>query len=189
MIGTLRGTIASKRPDFTVIEVNGVGYLVHVPLSTLSSLPDEGDTVFLQIHTHVREDSIDLYGFASEEEKRLFSSLINITGVGPKLALNILSGIPPDKFIEAIESENTGILSKIPGVGKKTANRLILELKEKLPSTTEKRDIVYEDVFSALINLGYKKGTAAEALERVYKNEGKSVETLLKETLKYLTNE
>ena len=109
--------------------------------------------------------------------------------MGPKLALNILSGIPTDKFIEAVESENATVLSKIPGVGKKTANRLILELREKLPAAEEKRDRVYEDVLSALVNLGYKKSIASEALDRVYKKNGEDIETLLKETLKYLTNE
>jgi len=189
MIGSLRGNIFSKKPGNTIVDVNGTGYLVNVSLNTLSSLPHEGEEVFLYIHTYVREDALLLYGFSSEEEKRIFTTLLGITGVGPKLALSILSGIPVEKFIEAIESENTEILGRIPGVGKKTANRLILELREKLPSAAEKKDSVYEDVLSALVNLGYKKNLAITALDRAYNKDEKDIETLLKETLKYLTNE
>ncbi len=189
MIGTLSGKLISKKPENTIIDVNGVGYNVSMSLSSISQLPPEGSTVFIFIHTYVREDSIQLFGFMNEEEKKIFTTLINISGIGPKVALNILSGIPTDKFIEAVETENTSLLNRIPGVGKKTANRLILELKEKLPSTTEKKDVVYEDVLSALVNLGYKKTMAAEAMDKIYADGERDIETLLKETLKYLTNE
>lgn len=189
MIGSLRGKLLSKKPGNTIIEVDGVGYLVNVSLNTLSSLPHEGDQVFLYIHTHVREDALLLYGFTKEDEKKIFTTLLGISGVGPKLALSILSGIPVDKFVEAIETENTDMLGRIPGVGKKTANRLILELREKLPASTEKKDTLYEDVLSALMNLGYKKNLAISALDKAYESGGKDIETLLKETLKYLTNE
>lgn len=189
MIGSLKGKLIARKPGGTLIEVNGVGYQVNVSLNTLSSFPSEGEIVFLHIHTHVREDALQLYGFASEDEKRIFTTLLGITGVGPKLALSILSGIPVDKFVEAIETENTEMLGRIPGVGKKTANRLVLELREKLPSAPEKKDSLYEDVLSALMNLGYRKNLAIAALDKVYGSEGQEIETLLKESLKYLTNE
>lgn len=189
MIGSLRGKVLSKKPDGAIIEANGVGYHVQMSLNSLSSLPPVGDTVFLYIHTHVRDDAILLFGFLSEEEKKIFTTLLGVTGVGPKLALNVLSGLPVEKFLAAIETENTAVLSKIPGVGKKTANRLILELREKLPSSSGKKDLVYEDVLSALINLGYKKNVAAEALDKVYQQSGKDIETLLRESLQYLTHE
>ncbi|MGE5893113.1 MAG: Holliday junction branch migration protein RuvA [bacterium] len=189
MIGSLRGKILSKKPDGAIIETNGVGYHVYLSLNTLASLPSEGSTVFLTIHTHVRDDAILLYGFLSEEEKKIFTTLLGVSGIGPKLALNILSGLPVEGFLEAIETENTAVLSKIPGVGKKTANRLILELREKLPASPGRKDPVYEDVLSALINLGYKKNIAADALDKVYQQGEKNIESLLKESLKYLTNE
>jgi Holliday junction DNA helicase RuvA len=189
MIGTLNGKLISRKPGNTIIDVNGVGYIVSLSLNSLSQLPAEGSTVFVHIHTYVREDSIQLFGFINEEEKKIFTTLINISGIGPKVALNILSGIPTDKFIEAVETENVALLNRIPGVGKKTASRLILELKEKLPSSTEKKDAVYEDVLSALVNLGYKKTQASAAIDKIYADGEKDIETLLKETLKYLTNE
>jgi Holliday junction DNA helicase RuvA len=189
MIGSLKGKLISKRPGCTLVEVNGLGYNVRLSLNTISELPEEGSMVFLYIHTHVREDAFHLYGFLTEEEKRIFTTLIGLSGIGPKLALNILSGMPVDKFAEAIETENTAVLSKIPGVGKKTANRLILELRDKLPSPEKKKDLVYEDVLSALVNLGYKKNYASHALDKVYKEGEKNIESLLREALKYLTNE
>ncbi len=179
----------SKKPENTIVDVNGVGYAVSLSLNSLSQLPTEGSNVLIYIHTYVREDSIKLFGFINEEEKKIFTTLINISGIGPKVALSILSGIPTDKFIEAVETENTSLLNRIPGVGKKTANRLILELKEKLPSSTGKKDAVYEDVLSALVNLGYKKTVVAEAMDKIYSDGERDIETLLKETLKYLTNE
>lgn len=189
MIGSLNGKLSSKKPESIIIDVNGVGYNVNISLNSLAQLPNEGSHVFLHIHTHVREDTLQLYGFLNEDEKKIFTTLIGISGVGPKLALNILSGIPAEKFIEAIESENIAVLNRIPGVGKKTANRLILELREKLPTAMEKKDSVYNDVLSALINLGYKKMHAIEALDKVYGEGQDDIETVLKETLKYLTNE
>ena len=189
MIGSLNGTLLSKKPEITIIEVHGVGYNVYLSLNDLSQLPPEGSSVFVYIYTHVREDTIRLYGFLKEEEKKIFMTLIGISGVGPKLAMSILSGIPSEQFLAAVESENTDILSKIPGVGKKTANRLILELREKLPASFEKKDTVYEDVLSALVNFGYKKNIAIDAIDKVYSDGEKDIETLLKEALQYLTNE
>ncbi|MEW6675674.1 MAG: Holliday junction branch migration protein RuvA [Nitrospirota bacterium] len=187
MIGSLKGKLISRRPDNVIIEVGGIGYQINIPLNILSNLPEEGKDVFLHIYTHVRDDAIQLYGFTSEDEKRIFITLLGITGIGPKLALNILSGISHDDFLHAIETEDVALLCRIPGLGKKTVHRLILELREKLPSSREIKNRVFEDTLSALINLGYKKSIAHESLERAYKKGCKDIESLLKEALKYLT--
>lgn len=186
MIGSLRGRIISKKPDNIIIETGGVGYQVMVPINLLSMLPEEGSEVFLHIYTHVREDSLQLYGFPSEEEKKVFTTLLGVTGIGPKMALNILSGFAVKDFMRAIDSEDVALLCRVPGLGKKTAHRLILELREKLV-TKDVKDRVFDDTLSALINLGYKKSEALEALERAYKSGHSKVEDLLKESLKYLT--
>lgn len=187
MIGSLRGKLISRRPDNVIVEAGGVGYQVNVPLSILSNLPEEGNTVFLNIYTHVREDALQLYGFATEDEKRIFTTLLGVTGIGPKMALTILSGISHDDFMRAIEEEDVALLCRIPGLGKKTAHRLILELREKLPRLGKVRDRVFEDTLSALVNLGYKKAEAIESLEMAYKKGYKDIETLVKGSLKYLT--
>lgn len=187
MIGSLRGKLISRRPDNVIIEAGGIGYQVNVPLNILSNMPDEGEDIFLHIYTHVREDALQLYGFTTEDEKRIFITLLGITGIGPKMALNILSGISHDDFLRAIETEDVALLCRIPGLGKKTAHRLILELREKLPSSKEIKNRVFEDTLSALINLGYKKSVAQEYLEKAYKKGHKDIESLLKESLKYLT--
>lgn len=189
MIASLRGRLISKKPDNLIVDVGGVGYSVHVPLTLLSSLPDEGREVFLHVHTHVREDAFLLYGFQTDDEKRIFTTLIGISGIGPKVALNILSTIPPDNFHNAINSEDVDVLCRVPGLGKKTAHRLILELRGKLPSIKEKKDTVYDDTLSALVNLGYKKNIAQEALDKAYDGGHRDIESLLKEALKYLTKE
>ena len=192
MIASLRGRLISKRPDRLIVDVHRVGYSVHVPLTLLSNLPDEQAEVFLYIHTHVREDVLQLYGFQAEDEKKIFVTLIGISGIGPKTALNLLSTIPPEQFYSAINSEDVEVLCRVPGLGKKTAHRLILELKEKLPSFTEKKNTIYDDTLSALVNLGYKKNIAQDALEKAYASCGSDradIETLLRETLKYLTKE
>ncbi|MEK7712485.1 MAG: Holliday junction branch migration protein RuvA [Nitrospirota bacterium] len=187
MIGSLRGKLISRRPDNVIVEAGGVGYQVNVPSSILSNFPAEGSTVFLNIYTHVREDALQLYGFATEDEKRIFTTLLGVTGIGPKMALNILSGISHDDFMRAIEEEDVALLCRIPGLGKKTAHRLILELREKLPSLGKVRDKIFDDTLSALVNLGYKKAEAIESLEMAYKKGYKDIETLVKESLKYLT--
>ncbi len=189
MIASLRGKLISKRPECLIVDVHGVGYSVQVPLTLLSDLPEEQSEIFLYIHTHVREDALLLYGFQAEDEKRIFTTLINISGIGPKTALNLLSTIPPDKFYHAINSEDVDVLCKAPGLGKKTAQRLILELREKLPSIKEKKNSVYDDTLSALVNLGYKKNIAQDALEKVHNSGISDIETLLRESLKYLTRE
>ncbi|MGB9714876.1 MAG: Holliday junction branch migration protein RuvA [Thermodesulfovibrionales bacterium] len=192
MIGSLRGKLISKKPDSVIIDVNGVGYQVIVPFSILSNLPEEGKEIFLYIYTHIREDVLQLYGFISEDEKKVFLTLLSITGIGPKMALNILSGISHNDLLHAIETEDIGMLCRIPGLGKKTAHRLILELREKLPARVTK-DRIFEDTLSALINLGYKRSIAQESLEKAYRKLESGgyndIEKLLKESLKYLTGD
>lgn len=187
MIGSLRGRVLSRRPDNVLIDVNGVGYQVNLPVNVISRMPQEGGEVFLHIHTHVREDALQLFGFGSEDEKRIFLTLLGITGIGPKMALNILSGLSHEEFVSAIDSEDVAMLCRIPGLGKKTAHRLILELREKLPAAPASKDRVFEDTLSALVNLGYKKNVAQEALEKIYKQGPADIEGLLREALKHLT--
>lgn len=187
MIGSLRGKLISRRPDNVIVEVHGIGYQVNVPLNILSNLPNEGSEVFLHIYTHVREDALQLFGFSDEDEKKIFTTLLGVTGIGPKMALNILSGISHDDFRKAIEAEDVALLCRVPGLGKKTAHRLILELREKLPSIDKPKDRIFEDTLSALVNLGYKKSEAQQSLELAYKKGLKDIESLLKESLKYLT--
>ncbi|MBI5212806.1 MAG: Holliday junction branch migration protein RuvA [Nitrospirae bacterium] len=189
MIASLRGRLISKKPDYLIVEVGGVGYHVNVPVTLLSDLPDEHKDVFLFVYTHVREDAIQLYGFQTDDDKRIFTTLLGISGIGPKVALNILSTISPDNFYNAINSEDVDMLCKAPGLGKKTAHRLILELRGKLPSLKEKKNMLYDDTLSALVNLGYKKNIAQEVLEKAYDSGHRDIESLLKEALKYLTKE
>jgi Holliday junction DNA helicase RuvA len=190
MIASLHGKILVKRPDSLIIDVGGVGYLVHVPLNTFSAIKSLNEDVFLHVHTHVREDAIQLFGFGNEDEKRIFSTLINISGIGPKIALNILSTISSNDFHNAICNEDVGFLCRVPGLGKKTAQRLILELREKLPAMAIKdKEPVFDDTLSALVNLGYKKNIAQEALEKAYQDGIRDIESLLKEALKHLTKE
>lgn len=189
MIASLRGRLISKKPDSIIVDVGGVGYHVNVPLTLFSLLPDEGKDIFLYIYTYVREDSIQLYGFQNEDEKRIFIDLLGVSGIGPRLALNILSTIPADKIQSAIDSEDIASLCRVPGLGKKTAHRLILELKGKLLSFEQKVDTLFEDTLSALINLGYKRNIAKEALDKAYKKGYKDIESLLKESLRYLTKD
>ena len=190
MIALLRGKLISKRPDGIIIDVGGVGYNVQVPLTLLSSLPEENEDTSLHIYTHVREDVLKLYGFQSEDEKRIFTTIIGVTGIGPKMAMNVLSTISPDNFYSAISSEDVGALCRVPGLGKKTAHRLILEIREKLPSIVDKTDMIYyDDTLSALVNLGYKKNIAKNALKKAYSSGCSDFEGLIKESLKHLSNE
>jgi Holliday junction DNA helicase RuvA len=196
MIALLRGTLAYKSSDHVIIDVGGVGYRLFIPLSTFYSLPETGD-VSLFTHTHVREDALLLYGFLSMEEKDLFGILISISGIGPKLAVNILSHIPAKDLKRAIATGDIKRLSSLPGIGKKTAERLVLELKDKvgpvhdLPeaddvkSNTSVVDIS-NDVISALINLGYKENQARKVLESMELAPGLTMEEALKGALKVL---
>ena len=197
MIALLRGTLAYKSSDHVIIDVGGVGYRLFIPLSTFYSLPETGD-VSLFTHTHVREDALLLYGFLSMEEKELFGILISISGIGPKLAINILSHIPARDLKRAIASGAIKRLSSLPGIGKKTAERLVLELKDKVGPAQELPDstgsttggtsagALVNDVISALVNLGYKENQARKVLEGMDLSSNLTMEEALKGALKVL---
>jgi len=173
MIGRLVGRLAEKSPDRVILDVGGVGYLVHIPLSTFYELPDTENPASLWIHTHVREDTLALYGFLTEKERTLFLLLLGVAGIGPRVALTVLSGIPPGELIEALRSQDVRRLIAIPGVGKKTADRMVLELAERArglavegaPATAP--TVSAEDVISALVNLGYRKSEAERAVDAI----------------------
>ena len=197
MIAHLIGKLIFKSPDHSIVDVNGIGYKIFTPLSTYYVLPKTGDSVTLHIHTRVREDELKLFGFLTEEEQTIFEKLITINKVGPKLALGILSGMSPANLLTAVMSNDAARLSAIPGVGKKTAERLTLEMKDKLSDLTfgmehqpdaESPGGSYEDALSALVNLGYKKPQAEKSLKSAYNKMGKdsSLEDLIKESLNNL---
>ncbi len=197
MIALLTGVIAHKSPDHIILDVHGVGYRVHIPFSTYYELPEEGGTATLHIHTSVREDAILLYGFRTRLEKSFFQLLIAVSGIGPKLARDILSNIQPGPLAQALAQGDLAKLSAIPGIGKKTAERLVLELKDKvgkldlssIPAVDARQipvDDVAEDVMSALLNLGYKEPQVRKALAGLDSTGGVSVEGLLKQALKTL---
>lgn len=192
MIASLKGVVLSKKPDRIIVEVGGVGYSVAVPLRSLGDIPGEGNAVFMYTYTHVREDALQLFGFTSEDERRVFATLLGVTGVGPKLALAILSGMPVERFVEAIYSEDVVLLSSIPGLGKKTAARLVLELKGKLQSIRGTDSFsqtgIAGDSISALVNLGYKRHLSEKAVETALKNGAAAIEEIIKEALKSLTD-
>jgi Holliday junction DNA helicase RuvA len=196
MIAQLRGTLGDKRPNQVLVDVGGVGYLVHIPLSTFYALGDLHSNVTLLIHTQVREDAISLYGFLSAREKHLFELLISASGVGPVLALKILSGMSVDDLVPAVRSGDLARLTRIPGVGRKTAERMIVELRDKLaateipgqaaslPTTGSENEVVF-----ALTNLGYDRSIAEKAVETVQRN-GKAdeFEPLFRASLHRLRN-
>ncbi|HEY7498505.1 MAG TPA: Holliday junction branch migration protein RuvA [Vicinamibacterales bacterium] len=182
MIALLRGTLLEKHPSRVVLDVAGVGYDVQVPLSTFYELGDPGSSVSLRIHTHVREDVLALFGFRTHLEQDLFERLIAISGIGPKLALAVLSGIEPANLIRAIRTQDVARLTAIPGIGKKTAERIGLELKDRLPqapATAETadpappaaspQDQLRDDLMSALLNLGYQRAAAEKAVDATLK--------------------
>ena len=195
MIAHLRGKLLAKHPNQAIVETAGVGYDVTISVPTFSDLPDAGAEVALHIHTHVREDVIALYGFLRPSEKLLFEKLIAVSGIGPKLAITILSGMPADEMVAAIRGNDVARLTRIPGIGKKTAERMVLELRDKLPPATHATatvapamSAVEEDVFSALLNLGYQRAAAEKALSIAAKN-GKagSFDALFREALAALS--
>lgn len=200
MIASITGTITDKSPASLIVEVQGIGYQIFVPLGTFYRLPEVKQSTSLQIYTHVREDALQLYGFLTFIEKELFLMLLGISGVGPKLALNILSGMELPELVQALREGSVERLRAIPGVGPKTAGRLVLELKEKVaalsltgvqapaPAASEE-DQVKEDALSALINLGYSRNEAKRAIDRISEEEGPlpdSVEAWIKKALKKL---
>lgn len=200
MIALISGKIVYKCTSHVIVDVQGVGYRVFVPLTTFYELPDAGHDITLHTHTHVREDAIHLFGFYSEQERDLFQLMISVSGIGPRIAMNILSGIAAKELLPAISGGNVGKLVNIPGVGKKMAERLILELREKVTKkmAVEKvtdediricaNDMILDDVLSALVNLGYRQTVAKDALDKVLGSlEGDmDMNKLLKKTLKFL---
>jgi Holliday junction DNA helicase RuvA len=171
MIAHLRGRLFSKSPNQAVVECGGVGYDVTISVATFSALPSEGAEVSLFVHTHVREEMIALFGFAETQEKRLFEKLLTITGIGPKLAITVLSGIAAERLVTAIRGQDHATLTRIPGIGKKTAERVVLELKDKLDDMATAPVVggthfgaAGEDALSALVNLGYGRPVAERAI-------------------------
>lgn len=200
MIALLSGKIAHKGISHIVLDTQGVGYRVFIPLTTFYELPEAGETVTLHIHTSVKEDAINLFGFYTLQERELFQLMISVSGIGPKVAMNILSGISAAELLEAISGGNLGKLITIPGIGRKMAERLILELKEKairkmaadqmpvMDAKQKQKEMIREDVLSALVNLGYKANAAKDALDKVARDaEGEpAMDELLKKALKIL---
>jgi holliday junction DNA helicase RuvA len=199
MIAHLRGKLLVKHPNQVVIETAGVGYEVNISIPTFSELPAAGSEVALHVHTHVREDIIALYGFLHSAEKQLFEKLMTVSGIGAKLAITILSGMPASDMTSAIRANDVARLTKIPGIGKKTAERMVLELRDKLPSvmtvapTTPPMSQVEEDVLSALVNLGYQRQAVEKSLATVIGRSGdrshqtESFDALFRETLGMLS--
>src|ERR1700690_2045304 len=196
MIAHLRGKLLAKHPNQAIVEAGGVGYDVVISVPTFSDLPGVGSEVALHVHTHVREDQIALYGFLRPTEKTLFEKLITVSGIGPKLAITILSGMAADEMVSAIRGNDIVRLTRIPGIGKKTAERMVLELRDKLAeekigeiATAPTMSPVEADVLSALINLGYQRATAEKALAAVSKD-GKTrpFDGLFREALAVLSN-
>jgi len=201
MIAHLTGILFSKSPQSIVVDTAGVGYRIYIPLSTFYQLPDETEKVSLHVYTHVREDMLQLFGFQTEAEKEIFLLLISVSGIGPKLALNILSGIGIAELVSAIMSADSERISAIPGVGKKTSQRITLELKEKVSDIVEgievlprekvqiKNKEIFDDALSALINLGYPSKSAKIVIENVLRNDNDiNLDTLLKEALRNLAS-
>ncbi len=195
MIAHLSGTLLEKQVQRLVVDVGGVGYDVQVPLSTFYGVGEPGASVSLRVHTHVREDAIQLFGFATALELSLFQRLIGVNGIGPKVALAVLSGIEPGDLLRAIRGSDLGRLTSIPGVGKKTAERLVVELKDRLPeadvtaATVDTPDggDLRSDVLSALSNLGYHSSAAERAVDAVLRTgDAKTFDVLLRDVLRSL---
>ena len=202
MIAHVKGKIIHKSPESVIIDIAGVGYEVYIPLSTYYKLPETEEYVSLNTYTHIREDALQLYGFFTRREKEIFQLLIGVSGVGPRLARNILSGIPADDLVSALSSCDIARLKAIPGIGGKTAERLIVELRDKMAAivrshvgevaasgVADKRDDISKDVLSALVNLGYKGNLPEKAIEKAKQiNTDATFEILLKESLKVLAH-
>ncbi len=200
MIAHLRGVLLEKHPNQAIVDVQGVGYDLTIPVSTFTSLPDAGGEVRLRVHTHVREDAIALFGFSTREEKLLFEKLISVSGIGPKLAVTVLSGLAALELVTAIRNGDLAILVRIPGIGKKTAERIVLELREKLdiiagpaatapgaPKPKPGFSANEEDVISALMNIGANRASAEAAVMKA-KSETKAedFESLFRVALRLL---
>jgi Holliday junction DNA helicase RuvA len=200
MIALISGKIVYKGISHVIVDVQGVGYRIFIPLTTFYELPETGQTITLHVHTNVKQDAINLFGFYTIQERDLFQLMISVNGIGPKMSMNILSGISAQELLRAISGGNVGKLVNIPGVGKKMAERLILELKEKVikkmmleetPAADDQHkanEIIMEDALSALVNLGYKSNVAKDALDKALRSSDEEIgmDTLLKKTLKIL---
>lgn len=201
MIAYLKGKLLEKEANTVIVETNGVGYDVTIPLSTFYELGEAGEDIELRVYTYVREDSLQLFGFRTLRERTLFLKLITVSGIGPKLAITMLSGMSADEIIVAVRTDNLARLTSIPGVGKKTAERLVIELRDKLneisSASVEERaaasnapasvDAVYDDALSALINLGYQRNAAEKALKQAVQDGTEmSVQKLLRKSLQLL---
>lgn len=200
MIARISGTLVHKSPAYLIVDVHGVGYRLFIPLTTFYDVPDLGQPVTLNIHTQVKQDAINLFGFYTSEEREIFQLLLSVNGIGPKLALNVLSGIAAGELIKALSEGNLKRLVSIPGVGKKMAERIILELRDKALKLWDqdvtprvRTDLheadLREDALSALINLGYKSPVASEALDNVVRQfpAGLTLDLLLKNALNILS--
>ena len=192
MIAHLRGRLLSKHPNQAIVEAGGVGYDVTITVPTFSDLPASGSEVALFIHTHVREDALALFGFLRAAEKQLFEKLLQVSGIGPKLAITILSGMPATEMVGSIRSGDVARLTRIPGIGKKTAERMVLELRDKLEAFGEApapklATPVEEDVLSALVNLGYQRAVAERALAAAGNGKSGSFDVLFREALSALS--
>jgi Holliday junction DNA helicase RuvA len=204
MIAHLNGTLLSKEPNSVIVDVSGVGYEVTIPLSTFYELANEGSDVQLRIYTHVKEDALQLYGFKTERERKLFVNFISVSGIGPKIGVALLSGMSADELINSIKTNNLARLTLIPGVGRKTAERLIVDLREKMTalaasqvettsglepaaSGASPEDSVRSDALSALLNLGYQRSSAEKAIDAVLNDGGEmTVESVLRRGLRKL---
>ncbi|MBI3807067.1 MAG: Holliday junction branch migration protein RuvA [Nitrospirae bacterium] len=199
MIASLTGRLAFKAPTYLILDVHGVGYEVSIPLSTYYGLPNLSENTSLNVHTHVREDAIQLFGFLTSQEKEAFVLLTSVSGVGPKLALSVLSALPVSNLVSAIQSGDIEKLTTVPGIGNKSASRLVLELKEKVEklhpglasaseSPGQREDATFDDALSALVNLGYRPQDAKEALKQVKKSNAESIvlKDMIRESLKEL---
>ena len=203
MIAYLAGKLLEKQATSVIVDVQGVGYEVSIPLSTFYEIGEENSDIQLRIYTHVREDALQLYGFKTERERELFTLLISVSGIGAKSAISMLSAMNADEFILAVRTDNLARLTSIPGIGKKTAERMLIELRDKItklsagstgaPSsaseikTAVSQDVIYEDAISALINLGYQRNAAEKALKQaVQEGTEMSVQKLLRKSLQLL---
>ena len=199
MIASLTGRLAFKAPTHLILDVHGVGYEAYIPLSTYYGLPNLSESISLSVHTHVREDAIQLFGFLTSREKDAFVLLTSVSGVGPKLALSVLSALPVSDLVSAIQSGDVEKLTTVPGIGNKSASRLVLELKDTVgklqpglspasDSPRQGQDATFDDALSALVNLGYRPQDAREALKQVKKSNAESIvlKDMIRESLKEL---
>jgi Holliday junction DNA helicase RuvA len=193
VIAKISGTLAHKIPGEVIIDVGGIGYQVLIPLSVFYRLPEIGEAVNLQIHTHLREDALQLFGFLEQEEKQVFLMLNNVAGIGPKLAINILSGIPADDLARALREEDQPRLLSIPGVGKKLAERMIVELRDKSLALRNEEigqgdgSQLMRDAISALVNLGYRRPEAEKSVREITQQAERPLPEVLKEALRRLS--